>query len=55
MIVDALLSADKHMHIAEQIYDPAKFLYLTDSIIEKVAMSDDPVCCFTCTLTVTDH
>lgn len=43
MIVDALLSADPYMHIAEQVDQPDKYVHLTDNIIQLVEMSQEPV------------
>ena len=43
MIVDALLAADKKLGISEQIYDMEQYVYLTDSIIEDIEKSRDPV------------
>lgn len=44
MIVDALLAAEPHLKIAEQIFDPKKFLYLTDDIVQRIESSEDIVC-----------
>ena len=43
MIVDALLLAEPHLKIADQIRDPKKFLYLTDDIMPRIEMSESPV------------
>lgn len=43
MIVDALLAAEPVFHLAEAIDDPAKYLHVTDSIIEDIERRDDPV------------
>jgi hypothetical protein len=43
MIVDALLLAEPHLKIAERIRDPKKFLYLTDSIMDRIQESTEPV------------
>ncbi|KAF8623166.1 hypothetical protein AX17_007522 [Amanita inopinata Kibby_2008] len=42
MLVDGLLSADRHLHIAEQLKDPRKYLFLNDSLITRIESSDDP-------------
>jgi hypothetical protein len=44
MIIDALLAAEPYMHIAQRIFDPKKFLYLTDSIMDRIEESTEPVC-----------
>ena len=43
MIVEALLAAEPVFHLAESIEDPAKYLYVTDSIVEEIERRDDPV------------
>jgi HD superfamily phosphohydrolase len=43
MIIDALLAAEPHMQIARRIRDPKKFLYLTDSIMDRIQESEEPV------------
>lgn len=43
MIVDALLLAEPHMHIANRVNDPESFLYLTDHIMKEIEMSQQPV------------
>jgi hypothetical protein len=40
MIVDGLIAAEPHMKIAEQIFDPNKFLYLTDDIMSRIQSSE---------------
>ncbi|RXW22620.1 hypothetical protein EST38_g3245 [Candolleomyces aberdarensis] len=42
MIVDALLLAEPHMKIAERVYDPERFLYLNDYILNEIERSKDP-------------
>ncbi|KAG6846248.1 hypothetical protein H0H93_015064, partial [Arthromyces matolae] len=42
MIVDGLLAAEPHLQIAKQVYDPNKFLYLTDDIMARIESSSDP-------------
>lgn len=54
MIVDALLSADPHMKIAERIHDMKRFVWLTDGILTEIQASTAPVrilYCFLCPLT----
>ena len=41
MIVDALKAAEQTMKIAKQILDPAKYVYLTDNIMERIEMSEE--------------
>lgn len=43
MVVDALLAADSFLRISEQIYDPQRYVFLTDSILEEIERSQDPV------------
>ncbi|KAL5530824.1 hypothetical protein ACEPAF_7082 [Sanghuangporus sanghuang] len=42
MIVDVLKAAEPTIKIAKQILDPAKYVYLTDNIMERVEMSEEP-------------
>ncbi|EJD00742.1 uncharacterized protein FOMMEDRAFT_125131 [Fomitiporia mediterranea MF3/22] len=42
MIVDALKAAEPSMKIAKHILDPVKYVYLTDNILERIEMSEDP-------------
>ena len=42
MVVDALLAADPILDISGRIFDPERYLYLTDSILEQIECSDDP-------------
>ncbi|KAL5488449.1 hypothetical protein ACEPAI_6567 [Sanghuangporus weigelae] len=42
MIVDALKAAEPTIKIAKQILDPAKYVYLTDNIMERIEMSEEP-------------
>jgi hypothetical protein len=44
MLIDALLAAEPHLKIAERINDPKQFLHLTDSIMEDIERSTQPVC-----------
>lgn len=46
MIIDALLKAEPHMKIAERIYNPRQFLRLTDSIMDRIQESEEPVTAF---------
>jgi hypothetical protein len=43
MIVDALLAAEPHLHIAEQVFKPEKFVYLTEDIMSTIERSTDDV------------
>lgn len=43
MIVDALLAAEPHMKIADQIEDPQRYVYLTDDIKLRIQDTTDPV------------
>jgi hypothetical protein len=45
MIIDALMEAEPYLHIAQRIFDPKKFLYLTDSIMDRIQESTEPVRC----------
>ncbi|KAG5637909.1 hypothetical protein H0H81_002737 [Sphagnurus paluster] len=42
MIIDALLEAEPHMKIAERVYDPKRYLHLTDNIMLQIEASEDP-------------
>ncbi|KAF8164734.1 hypothetical protein B0H34DRAFT_686383 [Crassisporium funariophilum] len=42
MIIDALLAAEPHMHIAERVFDPEEFLYLTDDIMPRIQSTREP-------------
>ncbi|KAF7799951.1 hypothetical protein EIP86_011194 [Pleurotus ostreatoroseus] len=42
MIIDALLIANKHMHIATQLENPQEYLFLTDDIKTRIEMTKDP-------------
>ena len=43
MVVDALLAADPILNISGRISDPERYLYLTDSILEEIERSIDPL------------
>ena len=43
MIIDALLAAEPHMHIAQQVFKPEKYVYLTDDIMPRIESSTEPV------------
>lgn len=43
MIVDALKSADSHLKISEKVFDPTKFMYLSDTIKDRIEESAEPV------------
>jgi deoxynucleoside triphosphate triphosphohydrolase SAMHD1 len=42
MVVDTFLAADPILDISSRIYDPERYLYLTDSILEEIERSIDP-------------
>ncbi|KAA1479101.1 HD-domain/PDEase-like protein [Dentipellis sp. KUC8613] len=42
MIIDAMLAAEPYLKIAEQIEDPARYLYLDDSIMNFIERSEAP-------------
>lgn len=44
MLLDGLLSANRHMHFAEYMKDPRKYLYLNDSLMNRIESSEEPVC-----------
>jgi hypothetical protein len=39
MVVDALVAADPYLKISEQVNDPNRYVFLTDSIIEEIERS----------------
>lgn len=43
MVVDALLAADPILNISGRISDPERYIYLTDSILEEIERSTDPL------------
>ena len=43
MIIDALLSAEPHLKIAQRVFDPEQYLHLTDTIMPVIESSNDPV------------
>ena len=43
MIIDALLAAEPHMKFARDIFDPKRYLYLTDDIRTRIEASERPV------------
>ena len=43
MIGDALLSAEGVLKLAERIFDPKKYLYLTDGVMHEIESSERPV------------
>jgi hypothetical protein len=45
MIVDALMAAEDYLKIAERIHDPRKYVHLTDSIMDRIQESTEPVRC----------
>ncbi|EMD31788.1 hypothetical protein CERSUDRAFT_119364 [Gelatoporia subvermispora B] len=40
MIIDALIAAEPHMNVAKHIYNPKKFMYLTDNIKTVIESSE---------------
>ncbi|KAF7354636.1 hypothetical protein MSAN_01377100 [Mycena sanguinolenta] len=42
MIVDALILAEPYLKIAEKVWQPKKFLYLTDDIMQRIESGDEP-------------
>jgi hypothetical protein len=42
MIIDALLAADRHLKIAEQVDKPEKYVHLTDNIMTYIESTSDP-------------
>lgn len=43
MVVDALIAADPVLKISQKIDNPDEYLYLTDSVLEDIERSTDPV------------
>lgn len=43
MIIDALLSAEPYLKIAQQIHDPKRYVYLTDDIKTRIEATTEPV------------
>jgi len=43
MIIDALLAAEPHMKIAEQVDKPDKFVFLTDDIMPTIERTTSKV------------
>lgn len=43
MIIDALLAAEPHMKFARYIFDPKRYLHLTDDIRIRIEASESPV------------
>jgi deoxynucleoside triphosphate triphosphohydrolase SAMHD1 len=43
MIIDAILAAEPHMKIAEQIADPKRYMWLTDDIKLRIQADPAPV------------
>ncbi|KAK2463864.1 hypothetical protein APHAL10511_004169 [Amanita phalloides] len=42
MVLDGLLSADRHLHFAEHMKNPREYLHLNDSLILRIEASKDP-------------
>jgi hypothetical protein len=43
MIGDALITAEGVLKLAERIFDPKKYLYLTDDLMREIESSEQPV------------
>ena len=43
MVTDALLSADLHLGIVKQIFEPEKYSHLTDAIMPFIEATTNPV------------
>lgn len=43
MVIDGLLAAEPHLHIAEQVFKPERYLHLTDNIMPTIEASTSPV------------
>lgn len=43
MVVDVLLAADPYMKLSQQIDDPSRYVFLTDSVLEDIEKSSEPV------------
>ena len=44
MIVDAIIKAEPFLNLKESINDPKDYLRVTDSILERIEFSSEPVC-----------
>lgn len=42
MLIDMLVKAESYMKIADRIYDPKRYVHLTDSILEVIESSNAP-------------
>ncbi|KAF8351698.1 hypothetical protein F5887DRAFT_88 [Amanita rubescens] len=42
MMLDFLLSANRYMHFAEDMKDPHRYIFLNDSLINRIEMSKEP-------------
>ncbi|KAF8812642.1 HD-domain/PDEase-like protein [Phlegmacium glaucopus] len=42
MIIDALLSADPHLNIANRVFEPERYLHLTDTIMPLIEATTEP-------------
>ncbi|KIM32352.1 hypothetical protein M408DRAFT_326950 [Serendipita vermifera MAFF 305830] len=42
MVVDTLLAADPYMKLSQQIDDPSRYIFLTDSVLEEIERSSQP-------------
>ena len=43
MMRDCFLMANRHLHFAEHVWNPQKYLYLNDSLILRIESSEEPV------------
>jgi deoxynucleoside triphosphate triphosphohydrolase SAMHD1 len=43
MVIDALLAAEPHMKLAEQVDNPDEYVYLTDDIMPRIERTKSPV------------
>lgn len=43
MLIDALLAAEPHLHIVGRVFDPEKFVFLNDNIMNEIESSIEPV------------
>ncbi|KAF7776488.1 hypothetical protein Agabi119p4_4881 [Agaricus bisporus var. burnettii] len=42
MLIDALLAAEPHLHIVGRVFDPEKFVFLNDNIMNEIESSIEP-------------
>lgn len=48
MIIDGLLAAEPHLHIASQVFEAEKYVHLTDDIMPQIEASTDLVSLNSC-------